>query len=91
MLGLGIYTLNSEEPEYLAKDFILNVISIDEFVKTILGVVEEVDVERFGSWVIGTALDTKFKVRTFKYLKDLLLKHYPEDQKQTSLAAQATT
>lgn len=53
---------------YLERGFVLNVIPVDMFVPTLLGVCQNVDCDRFAKYIINTALQTKFKEETISYV-----------------------
>lgn len=53
---------------YLERGFVLNVIPVDLFVPTLLGVCQNVDCDRFAKYIINTALQTKFKEETISYV-----------------------
>jgi hypothetical protein len=61
---------------YLRKGFIINVIPIDAFVPTIIGICHTVDCERFAKYILKVAMDTKFKEVTIEYVVSVLKQHF---------------
>ena len=61
---------------YLERGFVLNVVPVDMFVPTLLGVCRKVDCDRFAKFIIDTAMQTKFKEVTVEYVLDVLREHF---------------
>lgn len=61
---------------YLDKGFILNVVPIDIFVPTILGVCQNIDCDRFAKYILNVAMETKFKEVTIEYVLRVLKQHF---------------
>lgn len=61
---------------YLERGFVLNVIPVDMFVPTLLGVCQNIDCDRFAKYIIDVAIQTKFKEETLKYIIEILEKHF---------------
>ena len=51
-------------------------ISVDAFVKTILGFCHTIDCDRFAKYVLKVAMDTKFKEVTIEYVVAVLKQHF---------------
>ena len=56
-------------PVYQEKGFMLNIVSVDSFVRTMLTLIDSVDVEGFLKYILATARDTKFKETTINYIR----------------------
>lgn len=61
---------------YLEKGFVLNVVPVDIFVPTLLGVCHEVNCDRFAKYILDTAMQTKFKEVTIEYVLHVLKDHF---------------
>lgn len=61
---------------YLEKGFVLNVVPVDIFVPTLLGVCHEVNCDRFAKYILDTAMQTKFKEVTIEYVLNVLKEHF---------------
>ena len=61
---------------YLKKGFVLNVVPVDMFVPTLLGVCQEVNCDRFAKYILNTAMQTKFKEVTIEYVVNVLKEHF---------------
>ena len=61
---------------YLERGFILNVVPIDMFVPTLLGVCRTIDCDRFAKYILNVAMQTKFKEVTIEYVVGVLKKHF---------------
>lgn len=57
---------------YLARGFVLNVVPVDLFVPTMLGLCREVSCDRFAKYILNTAMQTKFKETTVNYVLRVL-------------------
>lgn len=55
---------------YFLKGFILNIITVDQFIITMLTLIDNIDIENFLKYILQTARDTKFKETTIKYILD---------------------
>ena len=74
--GADAQTVANCVADYLARGFVLNVISVDMFVPTLLGVCENIDCDRFSKFIINTAMQTKFKELTIEYVVGILKEHF---------------
>lgn len=55
--------------EYLSKGFVINVVPVDFFVPTLLGLIGgDVDIDYFMKFVLETAVETKFKEETIAFI-----------------------
>ena len=61
---------------YLARGFVLNVVPVDLFVPTMLGLCREVSCDRFAKCILNTAMQTKFKETTVNYVLRVLKEHF---------------
>lgn len=61
---------------YLERGFVLNVVPVDMFAPTLLGVCHEVDCDRFAKYILDTAMQTKFKETTIEYVLNVLKQHF---------------
>lgn len=61
---------------YLERGFVLNVIPIDMFAPTLLGVCQSVDCDRFAKYILNVAMETKFKEVTIEYVLAVLKEHF---------------
>lgn len=66
--------------DYRDQGFILNIIAVDDFIKTLLSVIKKVDCEYFLKYILGAARDTKFKETTIKYIVETADRHFSFDQ-----------
>ena len=66
--------------DYRDQGFILNIIAVDDFIKTLLSVIKEVDCEYFLKYILGAARDTKFKETTIKFIVETANRHFSFDQ-----------
>lgn len=62
--------------DYLKKGFILNIIHVDLFIKTMLPLIRNVDCEKFLKFVLKSARDTKFKETTIAFILETAHKHF---------------
>lgn len=61
---------------YLERGFVLNVVPVDMFVPTLLGVCQQVDCDRFAKYILNVAMQTKFKEVTIEYVISVLKEHF---------------
>lgn len=61
---------------YLKKGFVLNVVPVDIFVPTLLGVCRKVNCDRFAKYILDIAMQTKFKEVTIEYVLSVLKEHF---------------
>ncbi len=61
---------------YLQRGFVLNVVPVDMFVPTLLGVCQNVDCDRFAKYILNVAMQTKFKEVTIEYVIGVLKEHF---------------
>lgn len=54
----------------------LNVVPVDLFVPTMLGLCREVSCDRFAKCILNTAMQTKFKETTVNYVLRVLKEHF---------------
>ena len=54
--------------EYLKKGFVINIISVDTFIFTILTLIEEINIEAYLKYILEIARDTKFKETTIDFI-----------------------
>ena len=54
----------------------LNVVPVDLFVPTMLGIFREVSCYRFAKCILNTAMQTKFKETTVNYVLRILKEHF---------------
>lgn len=62
--------------EYQAKGFFLNVIGVDELTRTIINLIEDIDVDSFVKHLLKVAVDTKFKETTILFIRSEAHKHF---------------
>ena len=55
---------------YMERGFLLNIIPVDSFVRSILTIIDGLDSEAFLKYILETARDTKFKETTINYIKE---------------------
>lgn len=56
--------------EYLSKGFIINVVPVDFFVLTLIGLIDgDIDIDYFMKFVLDTAVETKFKEETVAFIR----------------------
>ena len=55
--------------EYLSMNFMINVIPVDFFVETLIGLIDSVDTEHFVKYILKTAIETKFKEETTAFIR----------------------
>lgn len=61
---------------YLRKGFLLNIIHVDVFVKTMLPLIQNVDCEKFLKFILKSARDTKFKETTINFILETAQRHF---------------
>ncbi|MGI6633828.1 MAG: restriction endonuclease, SacI family [Christensenellales bacterium] len=58
--------------EYLSKGFIINVVPVDFFVLTLVGLIGgDIDIDHFMKFVLETAIETKFKEETVAFIRQI--------------------
>ena len=58
--------------EYLSKGFIINVVPVDLFVLTLIGLIGgDIDIDHFMKFVLETAIETKFKEETVAFIRQI--------------------
>lgn len=58
--------------EYLSKGFIINVVPVDFFVLTLIGLIGgDIDIDHFMKFVLETAIETKFKEETVAFIRQI--------------------
>lgn len=58
--------------EHLSKGFIINVVPVDFFVLTLIGLIDgDIDIDYFMKFVLETAIETKFKEETVAYIRQI--------------------
>ncbi|GHV05342.1 hypothetical protein FACS1894217_02060 [Clostridia bacterium] len=62
--------------EYQAKGFLINVIPVDNFVPTLLSLIEDVDVDHYVKYILQTAIETKFKEETIAFIGNTAAKQF---------------
>jgi len=62
--------------KYLDKGFLINVVPVDCFALTLLNLIGNVDVDYYVKYILKTALETKFKEETIKYIRKMANKHF---------------
>ena len=74
---------------YMQKGFLLNIIHIDLFIKTMLPLIQNVDCEKFLKFVLKAARDTKFKETTINFILETAHKHFTFKERMSRQAVLA--
>lgn len=62
--------------EYLNNGFIINILPINLFLNTMLGLIFKIDVDEFIKYTLQVAIETKFKQETITYLLNISREYY---------------
>lgn len=69
-------TISACISSYLERGFVLNVIPVDMFVPTLIGVCPQIDCDRFAKFILNVAMQTKFKEETIHFVLAVLKQHF---------------
>jgi hypothetical protein len=62
--------------EYLERNFVINVVSVDSYMLSLLNMIDTVDIERYLKFILKTAASTKFKEDTIEFVRLKAEEHF---------------
>ena len=74
--GYDKYQIDKCVSEYLARGIVINVVPVDYFVLTLLSLIDYVDVDHYVKYAIQTAVETKFKEETVRFVRNTANKQF---------------
>ena len=62
--------------EYLHKNFVINVIAVDDFLLSLMTLIEKIDLDHFLKYLIEVGINTKFKEATVDFIRQKAKIHF---------------